>query len=121
MFRYFTKKNARRYIDTLQDIVSKYNASYHKSIKMAPKNVNKDKETQVWINLYEKRFSHKRRKKSIFSVGDFVRLSIEKVPFMKRYQEIWTEEALIINAIVYGNPTTYKIKDQGNEAIKDIL
>ena len=31
---------------------------------------------------------------------------------MKRYQEIWTEEVFIIDAIVYGNPTTYKIKDQ---------
>ena len=49
MFRYFTKKNTRRYIDILQD-----NASYHRSIKMALKDVNKDKETQVWINLYEK-------------------------------------------------------------------
>ena len=51
MFRYFTKKNTSRYIDILQDIASKYNASYHRSIKMATKDVNKDKETQVWINL----------------------------------------------------------------------
>ena len=85
---------------------------------MAPKDVNKDKETQVWINLYEKRLSHKRRKKSKFSAGDFVRLRIEKTPFMKRYQEISTEEEFIIDAIVYDNPTTYKIKDQENEPIK---
>ena len=51
-------------------------------------------------------------------MGDFVRLSIEKAPFMKRYLEIWTEEVFIVDAIVYGNPTTYKIKDQSNEAIK---
>ena len=59
---------------------------------MASKDVNKDKETQIW--------THKRRKRSKFSVGDFVRLSIKKVPFMKRYQEICTEEVLIIHAIV---------------------
>ena len=29
---------------------------------------------------------------------------------MKRYQEIWTEEVFIIDAIVFGNPTTYKIE-----------
>ena len=40
MFRYFTKKITRKYIDILQDIASKYNASYHRSIKMAPKDVN---------------------------------------------------------------------------------
>ena len=39
---------------------------------------------------------------------------------MKRYQEIWTEEVFIIDAIVvYGNPTIYKIKDQDNEPIKE--
>ena len=37
---------------------------------------------------------------------------------MKRYQVIWTEEVLITEAIVYGNPTTYKIKYQDNEPIK---
>ena len=61
--QYFIKKNTRRYIDILQDIASKCNASHHRSTKMAPKDVCKDNETQVWVNLYEKRLSHKRRKK----------------------------------------------------------
>ena len=87
MFWQFTKKNTRRYIDILQDIASKYNTSYHRSIKIVPKDVNKDKETQAWINLCEKRLSHKQRKRSEFSVEDFVRLSIKKAPFMKKYQE----------------------------------
>ena len=118
MFWYFTKKNTRRYTDIFQAITSKYNVSYHRSIKMAPKDVDKDKETQVWINLYGKRLSHKRRKRSKFSVGDFVRLSTEKTPFMNKYQEMWTEEVFIIDTIVYGNPTTYKKKNQDNEPIK---
>ena len=63
MFQYFTKKNTRRYIDILQAIASKYNVSYHKSIRMIPKDFNNDKETQVWINLYGKRLSHNRKKK----------------------------------------------------------
>ena len=42
--RYLTKKNTRRYIDILQAISLKYNASYNKSIKMFPEDVNKDKE-----------------------------------------------------------------------------
>ena len=45
IFRYFTKKNTGRYIDILQAIASKFNALDHRSIKMAPKDVNKDKET----------------------------------------------------------------------------
>ena len=66
MFRYFKKENTKMCIDVPQDIASKYNACYQRSIKMSPKDVNKDKETQFWINLYEKRFSNKRRKKSQF-------------------------------------------------------
>ena len=100
MFWHFTKKNTRRYIDILQDIPSKYNTSYHRSIKIAPIDVNKDKETQVWINLCEKRLSHKQRKRSEFSVEDFVWLSIKKAPFMKKYQETWTEEVFIIDDII---------------------
>ena len=40
---------------------------------------------------------------------------------MKRYQEIWTEEVLIIDSMFYDNPTTCKIKYQDNEPIKGIL
>ena len=105
IFRYFTKKNTGRYIDILQAIASKFNTRYHRSIKMAPKDVNKGKETQAWINLYRKKLCNKQRR-SKFSVTDFIRLSIKKAPFMRRYQEIWTEEVFVIHAIVYGNPTT---------------
>ena len=37
---------------------------------------------------------------------------------MKRYQEIWIEEVFIVDSIVYGNPTTCKMKDQDNEPIQ---
>ena len=37
---------------------------------------------------------------------------------MKRYQEIWTQEVFVIDAVVYGNPTIYKIKNRDNEPIK---
>ena len=28
--------------------------SYHRNVKMAPKDVNKDNDTQVWVNLFKK-------------------------------------------------------------------
>ncbi|KAL6433569.1 hypothetical protein ACFW04_006571 [Cataglyphis niger] len=36
MWRYFTHKNTRRYIDVLQDIVHAYNHTIHSTIKMQP-------------------------------------------------------------------------------------
>ena len=35
MWRYFTYKNSRLYIDVLQDLVTGYNNAYHSTIKMA--------------------------------------------------------------------------------------
>ena len=84
---------------------------------MAPKDIIKKNETQIWVNLYWKRPSHKQRKRSKFNLGD-LRLTIEKAFLMNRYQEIWTNELFIIEAIVYGNPTTHKIKYQDNEPTK---
>ena len=40
MWKYFTAKNTRVYIDILQDIVQGYNNSYHRSIGRAPASVS---------------------------------------------------------------------------------
>lgn len=57
----------------LPKLVSSYNKTYHRSIKMAPIQVTKKKEAKVWDILYgedkQKRVRHK------FAVGDRVRIS----------------------------------------------
>ena len=50
MFKYFTSKGTRRYIDILQDLVDAYNSSYHRSIKMRPIDANDSK--FLFKNLY---------------------------------------------------------------------
>ena len=40
MWKYFTSKNNRIYIDNLQDIVHGYNNSYHRSIGRAPASIS---------------------------------------------------------------------------------
>jgi len=44
MFRYFTYKNTRRYVDVLDDLLHSYNNTHHRSIGMAPLEVNKENE-----------------------------------------------------------------------------
>ena len=44
--RFFTHKQTRRYIDNIQDFISSYNNSLHRSIGMAPNQVNSKTE---WI------------------------------------------------------------------------
>ena len=52
MWRYFTAKRTRRYIDVLQDLVDSYNQSKHRSIQKKPINVTQKNEREVWHTLY---------------------------------------------------------------------
>jgi len=52
MYRHFTAKHTRRYVDVLQDLVESYNHTYHSSIGMAPADVTLDNEDVVRARLY---------------------------------------------------------------------
>ncbi|RWS19333.1 uncharacterized protein B4U80_11101 [Leptotrombidium deliense] len=56
MFQYFTAHDTSKYIDVLQQLVDGYNSSYHRSIKMAPKDVNIENSKLVFKNLYKNDF-----------------------------------------------------------------
>jgi len=59
MYRYFTYKNTRRYIDVLDNMLHSHNNTYS-SIGMAPAEVNADNEHIVRKRLYPiKPKSHK--------------------------------------------------------------
>jgi len=52
MFRYFTYANTRRYLDVLDDLLNSYNNTHHRSIGMAPSEVNADNEDVDRARLY---------------------------------------------------------------------
>ena len=54
MFRYFTHENTRRYVYVLPDLIHSYNNTHHRSIGMAPVEVNVDNE-DVRNRLYPKK------------------------------------------------------------------
>jgi len=54
MFKYFTANNTNKYIDVLDEFVSKYNNTRHSSIKMTPVEASKkENEVRVYRNLYQ--------------------------------------------------------------------
>ena len=59
LYRYFTAANTLRFADELPQLVQGYNATCHRSIGMAPKDVTWDNEEAVWKRLYEKRLKEK--------------------------------------------------------------
>ena len=52
MYRYFTARNTRRYVDVLPDLLYSYNHTYHRSIGMAPVEVDDTNERLVRTRLY---------------------------------------------------------------------
>ena len=68
LYRYLTAKNTRAYSQVLQSIVQGYNATVHRSIGIAPKDVTDVNEAQVWHRLYDKRFLAKEKNKQTLLV-----------------------------------------------------
>ena len=77
-------------------LVKGYNASFHRSIGMAPDDVNDRNASEVWERLYDdkKKRQKVKRKKAALKVGDKVRLNEKHRPFKKGYLPAWTEEDL---------------------------
>ena len=91
------------YIDKLDDIVKKYNNTYHKSIKMKPVDVKDN----TYIG-FKKEVNDKNPK---FKVGDRVRISKYKNYFANGYMPNWSEKIFITV------PWTYVLNDLNGEEI----
>ena len=116
MWRYFTHTNTRRFLDVLPDLIHAYRHSYHRSIKMAPVDVNKNTEDLVRKRLFP--VKPKKKLKYKFSVGDTVRISVQRIAFTKAYTGQWSEEIFTITTRHPTHPVTYGIQDLSGEAIK---
>jgi hypothetical protein len=115
MWRFFTRANTRRYVDVLDDLVSSYNSSYHRSIKMSPAEVCEQNLYQVRENLFPKRQAVTRY---VFNVGDKVRISHTAKTFKKAYLSGWSEEVFVISSRFPTVPETYSITDVGGEEVR---
>ena len=116
MWRYFTHKNTRRFVDVLPDLLYSYNNTYHRSIGMKPSDVHTTNENKVRKRLYP--LKSKRKPKWKLLVDDKVRISMQRRPFKKGYIGGWSEEIFVVDARYPTQPVTYRIKDLAGETIK---
>jgi len=96
MFRYFTQANTRRYLEVLNDLLHSYNNTHHRSIGMAPSEVNADNEDVVRARLYPLKPKTYRWK---YAVRDRVRIAMQRQPFRKGYLGEWSEEIFEITPV----------------------
>ena len=110
IYKYMTTISKNVYFDVLDDIVEKYNNTYHKTIKMKPADVKSDSFAEYNEESNEK--------DPIFKVGDHVRISKFRNVFAKGYTPKLSEEIFIVKKIKNTVPWTYIISDlNGGEIV----
>lgn len=116
IYQQFSLNGNYKWVNMIQQLVDEYNETRHRTIKMAPKDVNPENEQRLLDTVY----NHKRiipfHNIAKFKVGDHVRLSKYKHVFEKGYLPSWTTEIFTVNKIQHTNPVTYLLVDwEGNE------
>ena len=117
LFRYFTDKNTRRYLDVLPRLTASYNARKHRSIGVTPDEVTDKNELKVWETLYG-HATRRVRKRFKFKVGDYVRISMQARSFKKGYLPGWTDEVFEIIKAVPRTPPVYRLSDLTGDTLK---
>ena len=98
LYKHMAAVSKKVYYDVSDDIVKKYNNTWHSTIKMKPKDVKDDN--------FTKYVEESNKKDPKFNVGDRVRISKYKNIFAKGYTPNWSEEVFIINKIKNTVPWT---------------
>ena len=91
IYKHMTYVGKNVYFNVLDDIVDKYNNSFHSSIKVKPKDVTDDS----FVEYVEET----NKKDPKVKVGDHVRISKYKNIFAKGYTPYWSEEVFIVNKV----------------------
>lgn len=122
LYRMMRHRRSYRYIDHLNDIVANYNATPHRSLGyLAPNDINKDNEADVWAYMYLKKKMYNSTGKLAFRFkkGDYVRISFVKHPFRRAYQEQFTTEIFkVASRFNKQGIAMYKLIDLNDDSIK---
>jgi len=112
----FSAQGTFRWVDMLNNLLTEYNNSVHRTIKMKPCDVKRSHERY----LQEMHFSNHqlpRRGKVKFRVGEHVRINSIKGVFEKGYEPNWSTGIFTIAEVCPTAPVTYKIRDYLGELI----
>ena len=116
MFRAFTARGSHKWIDIVQDLVSGYNKTKHRSIGFAPDDVNKSNEKVVRKKLFPEK--NKKLQKPKFKINDTVRITRKKSIFQKGYEQTYSYEVFEVDEVKNTYPITYGLRDYKGEEIK---
>jgi hypothetical protein len=111
LYKEFSLRGKYKWIDILDDVITRYNNRKHSTIKMKP--------IEVTHRTKLSAFNHvKIMGKGRFQIGDVVRISKFKSIFEKGYTPNWSTELFKIVKIQITNPVTYKLEDMHGRPIE---
>lgn len=130
LWRYFTHKRTYRYVDVLHHVVSSYNRTHHKTLKMAPAQVSSENSETVFYRqdlptnkqideIWKKKKKTKTSAVDVIAPGDRVRMLRTKGAFDKGYEGNWREEVVDV-AKTLGS-RGFELKDDKGEEIKGVF
>lgn len=120
IYRQFSLRGNYKWLDILPELVDEYNGSRHRTIKMAPKEVDSDNEQQLLDTVYNYKRIIPAKSNVKFKIGDDMRLSKYKNVFAKGYLPNWTTEIFTVKKIQYTDPITYLLSDWEGNDIKGV-
>ena len=113
IFKYMNSLSKIVYIDKLDDIVSKYNNTYHSKIKT--------KLVDVKTSTYIDSSKETNDEDSTFKIDDIVRITKYKNIFAKGYVPNWSEEVFRIKKVKSTVLWTYVICDLKGEELLELF
>jgi hypothetical protein len=113
LWRLFTKRQSRKWIDELDNILHAINNSINRKIGCKPSSVTHENAQRIWDRLY----GSKHQEKSKFSINDLVRISKYKQVFSKGYIPSFTRECFKISKIIERSIPVYCLQDLNGEPI----
>ena len=93
IYKHMTTVSKNVYFDVLDDIVDKYNNTYHKTMKL--------KSIDVISDFYDECNVYSNEKDPKFQVGNHTRVSKYKKNFVKGCTPNWSEEVFVISKITH--------------------
>ena len=115
--RYMTAKNTLKIQDKLQEFTNAYNSSFHQTMKRAPRDVTDENATEIWFDVYSKKYKTEPDDTAKLKLGDIVRISREKALFEKSSTANWSHELFKVTAVKETDPRVYYIEDMNGEPL----
>ncbi len=95
--KYFHKNNTKKWIDVIHQFVDNYNATPHRSIGIAPKDVSDENSKKIFKKLFP---DIELKGKPRLAVGDLVRIIKEKTLFDKGYKQNWSDSIYKVKEVI---------------------